>query len=178
MIPGNDSANFITSGQRQRGMTDITSTIRKFALQNAVKFDGKANPGNVIGKVIADHPELKADMKSLSKQIAEVVKDVNAMTPEAQLAELQKTAPELLEKKELPPKTWPELKNAVRGKVVTRIPPEPSKYIHIGHALSFIINAELANKYGGKTVLRFEDTNVDKAKQEFVYNNVNERQNH
>lgn len=159
-------------------MADITKVIRKFALQNAVKFDSKANPGNVIGKVIADHPELKADMKSLSKQIAEMVKEINTMNPAAQLAELQELAPELLEKKEVGPKTWPELKNAVQGKVVTRFPPEPSKYIHLGHALSFIINAELARKYDGKIILRFEDTNVDKAKQEYVDSFLDDMQNY
>ena len=149
-------------------MEPLEKTIRKYALQNAVKFEGKANPGNVIGKVIGEHPELKQNTKELAKQVARVVKDINHMTVIAQLEELQQLAPELLEKKEAKPLEWPELKNAVHGKVVTRIPPEPSKYIHLGHALSFLINAELAKKYDGKTILRFEDTNVDKAAQEYV----------
>src|SRR3989344_4173491 len=62
----------------------------------------------------------------------------------------------------------PELPNAVQGKVVTRIPPEPSKYAHVGHALSFLINALYAEKYQGKCILKFEDTNPEKCTKEYV----------
>jgi len=45
------------------------TTIRKYALQNAVKYKGKANIGAVIGKVLAENPELKENTKKLSKEI-------------------------------------------------------------------------------------------------------------
>ena len=55
-----------------------------------------------------------------------------------------------------------------KGRVHTRFPPEPNGYIHIGHAKSICLNFELAQKYGGKTNLRFDDTNPATEDTEFV----------
>lgn len=54
------------------------------------------------------------------------------------------------------------------GRVHTRFPPEPNGYLHLGHAKSISVNFGLAQKHGGKTNLRFDDTNPAKEEQEFV----------
>lgn len=134
--------------------------IRKHALANAAQFGGKASIGSVIGKVIAEKPELKADMNALKQAVAKIISEVNALDLETQKTELEKTGWQKIEKEQrvgLPP-----LPGAEMGKVVTRFPPFPSGALHIGNMKPAIISYEYAKMYNGKFIVRIEDTDPEK----------------
>ncbi|MGM5484393.1 MAG: glutamate--tRNA ligase [Nanobdellota archaeon] len=135
--------------------------IRKHALANAVKYNGKANPKSIIGKIIAEKPEVKKDMRSTMEKINSIVEDVNRITLEEQKEELENNHPEMLEKKEKPKKDLKDLPNANERPVVMRFEPSPSGPMHIGHAYPAALNCEYAKRYNGKMILRISDTNPD-----------------
>ena len=61
-----------------------------------------------------------------------------------------------------------DIKSAKHTEIITRFPPEPNGFLHIGHARAIIINFELAKAFGGKTYLRFDDTNPSNENMEYV----------
>lgn len=61
-----------------------------------------------------------------------------------------------------------DLKSGKHNEIITRFPPEPNGYLHIGHAKSIVLNFELADEFKGKTNLRFDDTNPVKEDTEYV----------
>ncbi len=143
--------------------------VRKFAIKNAIDY-GKADIGSVLGKVIPQSkgipiPDLKKEVEAVIKEVNKMKKDALEKEYKPFEKEFEKKAEETAEKTAKPNL---EIEGAVDGKVATRFPPEPSGYMHVGHVKQALISAELSRIYKGKLFLFFDDTNPEKAKQEFV----------
>ena len=137
----------------------MENEIRKYTLQNAVEHNGKAEEKSVLGKILAFDPALKNSIRDIIPIIRKVVLEVNSMDPEKQKAELKDIFPESFERKKVTEKKiLPDLQN-VKGEVIMRLAPSPSGPLHIGHSRMAILNDEYAKRYGGKLILRIEDTN-------------------
>jgi glutamyl-tRNA synthetase len=141
-------------------MAEIRELIEKYALQNAVKYEATPNAGAVMGKLMGEHPELRSRAKEISPEVKAVLSEVAAMNPDEWRSRLEKIAPELVaqlsEHKE-PAKGLPSLEGA-EGGVVMRFAPNPNGPPTLGSARGIIINAEYVKKYGGKFLIRFDDT--------------------
>ena len=149
---------------------DLKKEIRKIALQNAVEHDGKTKDKVVLSKSLRTIPELRNNVKEVIPKIASIVSQVNGMSIEEQKTEIQNNFPEILDVKENVKKErvgLPPLEGAEQGKVVTRCTPAPNGYPHIGHAKAAIISEEYAKMYGGKLVLRYDDTNPEDTRLEY-----------
>jgi len=149
---------------------NLKKEIRKIALQNAVEHDGKTKDKAVLSKSLGTIPELKSNVKDAIPEIASIVSQVNGMSIEEQKTEIENNFPEILNVKK-PVKEervgLPPLEGAEQGKVVTRFTPAPNGYPHIGHAKAAIISEEYTKMYGGKLVLRFDDTNPEDTRLEY-----------
>lgn len=139
--------------------------VSQMAIENAISFNGTSNPKALIGKCIQKFPEMKQEMGTYSKIINEIVEKINKLGLEKQKEELMKFNPDFFEKKKEkkePNKTdgLPNLEGCENG-VVVRFPPAPSGHLHLGHLFGIVANYEFKIKYGGKFILRLEDTNPE-----------------
>lgn len=145
-------------------LTDaVLASIEKGALLNAAKHGGKAEAGAVVGRVLAEYPDLRKVPGEVAKAVRSVVKRVNQMEQPQQEALMRERYPDAERPVQKEGRVGlPPLPNAVKGKTAFRLPPEPSGFMHIGHAMAFTINYLYREEYHGELWLRFEDTNPRK----------------
>jgi len=141
-------------------MEEIRELIEKYALQNAVKYNAAPNAGAVMGRLMGEHPELRARAREVSPLVNEVLAEVERGSPEEWQKRLEAIAPQLLAQlsiKKEPDKGLPALEGAERG-VVMRFAPNPNGPPTLGSARGIIVNSEYVKKYGGSFIIRFDDT--------------------
>jgi glutamyl-tRNA synthetase len=140
--------------------TELKEFIRKTALLNAVKHEGKAQTGPVVGKILGEKPEYRTKVKEVSELISKVVQEVNGLSLNEQLRIIEEKWPETLAKeKAREERHLPPLPNAANYKrIVTRYSPNPDCVLHLGSARAIVLSHEYARMYNGTFILRFEDT--------------------
>lgn len=136
---------------------NLNEKIKAYALKNAIQYKGKANPGAVISALFNEGLE-KTQVKEVMPKIQETIKEITELS----LEEMQKEFDSLEEftSKRKKREGLPEIPKTEDG-VKTRFAPSPSGAMHIGHALTASIAYDYVKKYGGKMVLRIEDTNAE-----------------
>ena len=130
--------------------------IRKYALRNAVKFEGEATVGPVMGKVMGESDELREDPQGTKELVNKVVDEINQLSLQEQKKELEKLMPEFFEEEEeVEEDQLPEIESE---NVKMRMAPYPSGPLHIGNARMVILNDEYVKRNDGTLVLFYDDT--------------------
>ena len=144
--------------------SEVSLTVRKYALQNALEYDGMGQAGSVLGRVLSEREDLRNRARDLMDLVSAEVNLANLLAKERGLQEvrnkLERIDPNALERekqrkleglKELPGDT---------SNVVLRFATNPNGPLSIGHSRGIVINSEYADLYGGRVVLRFDDTDT------------------
>ncbi len=140
-------------------MKELQELILKYTLQNAILHSGKAEYKAVMGKIMAENPELRKRARELIDKVKKTVEEVNLLSIQEQRKKLEEIAPELLKKKKREEKKELEDLPNVHGEVRMRLAPSPSGPMHLGQSRMAILNDEYVKRYGGILFLRIEDTN-------------------
>ena len=138
-------------------MNDLEEIVYKHALLNAAKHKGSANPGAVMGSIMANEPELRSRAKEIGPLAGKIVAQVNNLSKEEQASEMEKYDVEVKEKKKVKEEGLQELPGTHEN-IVLRFAPNPSGPLHIGHSRAAVPNAEYVKRHNGKLILRIEDT--------------------
>ena len=139
-------------------MNDLEEIVYKHALLNAAKHKGSANPGAVMGSIMANEPELRSRAKEIGPMSGKIVAKVNSMTLDEQKAEMEKLGVEVEDKKPKAKEVGLQELPGTHENIVLRFAPNPSGPLHIGHSRAAVPNAEYVKRHNGKLILRIEDT--------------------
>jgi glutamyl-tRNA synthetase len=142
------------------GDAELRKIIRKIALMNAIRHEGKAQAGPVIGKILGERSELRTRVRELSDFVNDIILEVNDLSLSEQQRVVEENWPELLEKEKVEEeKHLPSLPNVDKyDKVVTRYAPNPDCVLHLGSARAIVLCYDYSRMYRGKFIVRFEDT--------------------
>ena len=132
---------------------ELEELARKYALKNAVEHDGECNTNAVIGQIFAEG-EFE-DKGKVGRAAGKVSAEINQLSLEEQKEEMESYEYEEEDHEHDP---IPDLDVEDGEEVVVRFAPNPNGAPHLGHARGMTINGELKNKYEGKLILRYDDT--------------------
>jgi len=132
-----------------------------YALENAIKHNGKANQGAILAGLFSEGLE-KSEIKNIIPTIQKIIKEINALSLENQKKKFSKLNTKT-SKREIR-EGLKELTDAKRGKVIMRMAPFPSGALHIGNTRTTILNDEYVKMYGGKLLIVMDDTIGSKVK--------------
>lgn len=140
---------------------EVESRARRAALENALAHDGDAQPGPIVGRLLAIDASLRPEAAALRELVSMIVAEIRGL-PTAEVEDrLAALGGPTLERPR-PPKSdapdFPELLGAVEGKVVLRMAPFPSGVLHIGNSRMLFVNQLYRDRYHGKLLLVFDDT--------------------
>jgi glutamyl-tRNA synthetase len=151
--------------------SEIRALAREHALANALDHGGEADPGAVMGRIMADEPELRDRAGEVNPVVQEICADVSGRPVDEIRTELEEIAPEHLEEDEDegddPP--LPDLPGDPDNPVM-RFAPNPNGPATIGHARGMVVLSEYKDRYDGEVILRYDDTDpVIKAPEKWAY---------
>ncbi|MHA2193562.1 MAG: glutamate--tRNA ligase family protein, partial [Candidatus Thorarchaeota archaeon] len=142
-------------------MDNLENEVRKFVLDNAVKYDGKPTVKSVMSAIMGTRADLRPRARDIKEIAQRLVLEVEKIPLEKQRAELMKIAPEMLEvtPEITEERDLPDLPNVDKWpKVVMRLAPFPSGPLHIGNARMVVLNDYYVKRYNGELILVFDDT--------------------
>ena len=125
---------------------EIVSAIRKYALQNAVEYNGSGKSGSVLGRLLSEFPELRTNAKQLIPMISKQVDESNMLANKFGLEHvreiLEMTNPEALNREKQKKRIGlPDLEIGDDKNVILRFAPNPNGPLSIGHSRGVVINS-------------------------------------
>ncbi|MFX1603537.1 MAG: glutamate--tRNA ligase [Promethearchaeota archaeon] len=143
-------------------MTELELEVRKYVLDNAVRYEGSPSVKSVMSAILGTRADLRPRAKEVKELIERLVPEIGKMSLDDQRKELLNIAPEMLETRSEAVEEsgeLPELSNVDNWpKVVMRLAPFPSGPLHIGNARMVVLNDYYVKRYAGELILVFDDT--------------------